>query len=61
MSRACPNVPRSIVNYIESKAIKYEKDQIIQAFYDGMQMPFDPNIGRSELYYQEKYTWIDNE
>lgn len=32
-----------------------EKEQIMQAVYDSMGTNFDPNMGRAELYYNEKY------
>lgn len=32
-----------------------EKKQIMQAVYDSMGTNFDPNMGRAEQYYNEKY------
>ena len=40
---------------ILDKAKAMEKQQIIQAVYDSMGTNFDPNMGRAELYYKEKY------
>lgn len=37
------------------KAKEIEKQQIINAVYDSMGTNFDPNMGRAELYYKEKY------
>ena len=37
----------------EAKAM--HKEEIIEAVYDSMGNNFDPNIGRAELYYKEKY------
>mgnify|MGYP006181503979 FL=1 len=37
----------------EAKAM--EKEQIINAVYDGMGTNFDPNMGRAEQYYNETY------
>jgi hypothetical protein len=37
----------------QAKAL--EKQQIMEAVYDSMGTNFDPNIGRAELYYNEKY------
>ena len=37
----------------ESKEI--EKQQIMKAVYDSMGTNFDPNMGRAEQYYNEKY------
>jgi hypothetical protein len=31
------------------------KQQIMKAVYDSMGTNFDPNIGRAELYYNEKF------
>ncbi len=42
----------------EAKEIEMErtKEKVMKAFYDGMQcFPFDPNMGRAELYYKEQY------
>ena len=40
---------------ILDKAKEMEKEQIMQAVYDSMGTNFDPNMGRAELYYKEKY------
>jgi hypothetical protein len=32
-----------------------EKEQIMEAVYDSMGTNFDPNMGRAEQYYDEKY------
>ena len=37
------------------QAKKIEKEQIMNAVYDSMGTNFDPNMGRAELYYNEKY------
>ena len=37
------------------KAKEMEKQQIMQAVYDSMGTNFDPNMGRAELYYNEKF------
>ena len=37
----------------QAKAL--EKQQIMQAVYDSMGTNFDPNMGRAEMYYNEKY------
>lgn len=37
------------------QALEMEKQQIMQAVYDSMGTNFDPNMGRAELYYKEKY------
>ena len=37
------------------KAKEMEKGQIMKAVYDSMGTNFDPNMGRAELYYNEKY------
>jgi hypothetical protein len=45
--------------YLSKKDIEQakamEKQQIMQAVYDSMGTNFDPNMGRAELYYNEKY------
>ena len=39
-----------------NKAETMEKEQIIEAFYEGMKTnPFDPNRGRGTMYYNETY------
>ena len=37
------------------KAKEMEKKQIMQAVYDSMGTNSDPNMGRAELYYNEKF------
>ena len=37
------------------EAKSMEKDQLINAVYDGMGTNFDPNMGRAEQYYKEIY------
>jgi glutamyl/glutaminyl-tRNA synthetase len=37
------------------KAKEMEKEQLINAVYDGMGTNFDPNMGRAEQYYKEIY------
>jgi len=37
------------------QAKEMEKQQIIKAVYDSMGTNSDPNMGRAELYYNEKY------
>ena len=38
------------------QALSMEKEQIIDAFYEGMQAnAFDPNKGRALMYYSETY------
>ena len=39
-----------------NQALIMEREQIEDAFLDGMQCyPFDPNSGRAELYFESKY------
>jgi len=41
---------------IFEQAKAMEKEQIVDAFYEGMQAnTFDPNKGRALMYYNEKY------
>lgn len=41
---------------IYKQAKQMEKEQIIEAFYEGMKTnPFDPNRGRGKMYYDETY------
>jgi hypothetical protein len=40
---------------IVQQAKLMEKEQIIKAVYDSMGTNFDPNMGRAEQYYKEKY------
>jgi len=38
------------------QAKQMEKEQIVEAFYEGMKTnPFDPNRGRGKMYYDETY------
>ena len=38
------------------QAKQMEKEQIVEAFYEGMKTnPFDPNRGRGTMYYNEQY------
>jgi hypothetical protein len=38
------------------QAKQMEKEQIVEAFYEGMKTnPFDPNRGRGTMYYNETY------
>ena len=37
------------------QALALEKQQIMEAVYDSMGTNFDPNMGRAEMYYNEKY------
>ena len=48
-------LPQSIRNEIIDQAKELEKQQIMQAVYDSMGTNFDPNMGRAELYYNEKF------
>ena len=48
-------LPQSIRNEIINQAKELEKKQIMQAVYDSMGTNFDPNMGRAELYYNEKF------
>ena len=36
-------------------AHEMHKEEIVNAVYDGMGNNFDPNVGRAELYYNEKF------
>lgn len=45
----------SILKLAINQAKEMEKEQIMQAVYDSMGTNFDPNMGRAELYYKEKY------
>ena len=41
---------------IYKQAKQMEKEQIVEAFYEGMKTnPFDPNRGRGTMYYNETY------
>ena len=45
-------IPQDILE----KAKQMEKEQIVEAFYEGMKTnPFDPNRGRGTMYYNETY------
>ena len=46
---------QGLVHWIEDKLLEMEKQQIMQAVYDSMGTNFDPNMGRAELYYNEKF------
>jgi hypothetical protein len=47
---------RGIPSHIIERAKQMEKEQIINAFYEGMKTnPFDPNRGRGTMYYNETY------
>jgi len=41
--------------HIQEQAKALEKQQIMEAVYDTMGLTFDPNMGRAEMYYNEKY------
>lgn len=38
-----------------TQLLEVEKQQIMQAVYDSMGTNFDPNMGRAEQYYNEKF------
>jgi predicted DNA binding CopG/RHH family protein len=41
---------------LKKQAKQMEKEQIVEAFYEGMKTnPFDPNRGRGTMYYNETY------
>ena len=42
-------------NAILDKAKEMEKEQIVNAIYDGMGTNFDQNMGRARQYYNQKY------
>ena len=43
-------------DYTVEQAKQMEKEQIVEAFYEGMKTnPFDPNRGRGTMYYNETY------
>jgi len=45
-------IPQDILE----QAKQMEKEQIVEAFYEGMKTnPFDPNRGRGTMYYNETY------
>ena len=46
---------QAIEMVIQNTYLPMEKQQIINAVYDSMGTNFDPNMGRAELYYKEKY------
>ena len=51
-------VVKGKTNYYEllEQAKQMEKEQIVEAFYEGMKTnPFDPNRGRGTMYYNETY------
>jgi hypothetical protein len=43
------------------QAKQMEKKQIMEAVYDAMGTNFDPNMGRAEMYYEQKYGGNNNE
>ena len=52
--------PMKILSFAEAidkaeQLLEMEKEQIIKAVYDSMGTNFDPNMGRAEQYYKEKY------
>jgi hypothetical protein len=47
-------IPHKIYMLCE-QAKEMEKEQIINAVYDGMGTNFDPNMGRARQYYNQKY------
>lgn len=50
------NVPNDKIFKLTEKAKKMEKQQIIDACFEGMCcFPFDANIGRAEEYYNQQY------
>ena len=49
------------VNEIFKQAKQMEKKQIMEAVYDAMRTNFDPNMGRAEMYYEQKYGGNNNE
>jgi hypothetical protein len=50
-----PVLESQIPSRIIEQARETEKRQIMEAVYDSMGTNFDPNMGRAELYYKEKY------
>jgi hypothetical protein len=50
-----PNDNQEMALKCLEKAKQMEKEQIMEAVYDSMGTNFDPNMGRAELYYKEKY------
>jgi hypothetical protein len=45
-----------IIKNVVEQAKEMEKQQIIDAFYEGMNCQnFDPNKGRAEIYYNETF------
>lgn len=47
---------QAIEMVIENNYLQMEKEQIVDAFYEGMQAnAFDPNKGRALIYYNETY------
>ena len=45
-----------LLEIIDEVYLPMEKEQIMNAVYDGMGTNFDPNMGRAEQYYNETYT-----
>ena len=50
-----PRIETITASSVLEQAKEMEKQQIMQAVYDSMSTNFDPNMGRAELYYKEKY------
>jgi hypothetical protein len=51
-------LPQRMLNYLQEEieqAKAMEKEQIMKAVYDAMGTNFDPNMGRAEQYYKDKY------
>jgi hypothetical protein len=46
---------QQLFDILITKAKQMEKEQIMKAVYDAMGTNFDPNMGRAEQYYNEKY------
>ena len=51
-----PSINIKWKEWMIDRAKQMEKEQIIEAFYEGMKTnPFDPNRGRGTMYYNETY------
>jgi len=51
-------LPQRMLNYLKEEieqAKEMHKEQIMKAVYDAMGTNFDPNMGRAEQYYKDKY------
>ena len=49
-------LPLAYTLHLVEQAKQMEKEQIVEAFYEGMKTnPFDPNRGRGKMYYEETY------